>query len=75
MMVAIPIKRECIQPPTAKLVSKRLMPTMKQNDSGVCCATIEGGITAPIGKLAATEAAKVMPSVTTKKAIEPATAR
>ncbi len=48
---------------------------MKQNDSGVCCAKTEAGMTASDGRLAATAAAKVIPSVTSKKAIEPATAK
>jgi hypothetical protein len=69
------MKRECIHPPTAKLANKNPIPIRKQNDSGVCCATIEAGIVASLGRLAATAAAKVMPSVTSKKAIEPATAR
>jgi len=74
-MVAIPMKRECIHPPTAKLANKNPIPIRKQNDSGVCCTIIEAGMTASVGRLAATAAAKVMPSVTSKKAIEPATAR
>jgi len=74
-MVAIPIKRECIHPPTPKLASRRPIPIRKQNYSGVCCATIEAGMVASVGRLAATAAAKVLPSVTSKKAIDPATAR
>ena len=73
--VAIPIKREWIQPATPKLASKRPIPTMKQNDNGVCWARIEAGITASDGRLAATAAANVIPNVTSNKAIEPATAR
>ena len=74
-IVAIPIKRECIQPQTPKLASKSPIPIRKQNESGVCCAKIEAGMGASAGRLAATVAAKVMPSVTIKKAIDPATAR
>ena len=75
MTVAIPIKREWLQPATAKLASKKHIPTMKQNDNGVCWPRIEAGITASAGRLAATAAAKVIPNVTSNKAIEPATAR
>jgi len=75
MTVAIPIKREWLQPATAKLASKKHIPTMKQNDNGVCWPRIEAGITASDGRLAATAAAKVIPNVTSNKAIEPATAR
>ena len=54
MTVAIPIKREWIQPATAKLASKKPTPTTKQNDKGVCWARIEAGITASDGRLPAT---------------------
>jgi hypothetical protein len=73
-VVAIPNGRDRIHPPRPKAPNKRAIPTRKQKESGVCYARMDEGILPLLGKLAAIAAAKVIPKVTSKSAIEAMTA-
>src|SRR6266705_3667755 len=74
-VVAIPNERDRIHPQKQKAANKSAIPTRKQKESGVCCARMEEGILTSFGRLAAVAAAKVIPRVTSKNAIEAMTAR
>lgn len=74
-VVAIPNERDLIHPPRPKAPNKSAIPTRKQKESGVCCARTDEGILALLGRLAAIAAAKVIPKVTSKNAVEAMTAK
>jgi len=74
-VVAIPNERDRIHPPRPKAPNRSAIPTRKQKESGVCCPKMDEGILLSLGKVAAIVAAKVIPRVTSKNAIEAITAR